>query len=44
MTTTDPLVWAQAGATWWVESWWDLERATGEQTLLTRIDAGPPGR
>src|SRR5882757_2138338 len=42
MTSTDPSVWSDAGATWWVESWWDLERHTGEQTLRDRIAAGPP--
>jgi alkanesulfonate monooxygenase SsuD/methylene tetrahydromethanopterin reductase-like flavin-dependent oxidoreductase (luciferase family) len=42
MSTTDPLVWAQAGATWWVESWWDLERGRGERTLRKRIETGPP--
>jgi hypothetical protein len=43
MASTDPEVWARAGATWWVESWWDLSRATGgEEVLLQRIAAGPP--
>jgi hypothetical protein len=43
MTSTDPQVWEQAGATWWVESWWDLERTPdGERTLLDRLVAGPP--
>lgn len=43
MTTTDPRVWADSGATWWVESWWNLDRAKdGEEILLNRIDAGPP--
>ncbi len=42
MTPNDPQVWAQAGATWWVESWWNLERHSGEETLLTRLVAGPP--
>jgi hypothetical protein len=45
MTTTDPRVWADAGATWWVESWWNLDRASGgEETLLKRLDAGPTRR
>ncbi|HEY2791611.1 MAG TPA: LLM class flavin-dependent oxidoreductase [Micromonosporaceae bacterium] len=41
MTCTDVEAWAQAGATWWIESWWDLGRAD-EQTLLDRLSAGPP--
>jgi hypothetical protein len=42
MVTTDPCAWADAGATWWVECWWDLERPKGgEEILLDRIDAGP---
>jgi alkanesulfonate monooxygenase SsuD/methylene tetrahydromethanopterin reductase-like flavin-dependent oxidoreductase (luciferase family) len=38
----DPAAWAEAGATWWVESWWTLER--GEQAareLRRRVAAGP---
>lgn len=39
----DPDVWAQAGVTWWVESWWDLPRdEAGMRTLRRRIEAGPP--
>jgi alkanesulfonate monooxygenase SsuD/methylene tetrahydromethanopterin reductase-like flavin-dependent oxidoreductase (luciferase family) len=41
MTSTDPRVWADAGATWWVESWWDLGQAD-EAVLRKRLDAGPP--
>ncbi len=34
--------WAEAGATWWVESWWDLpETAAGLAELRERIEAGP---
>ncbi|MBK5248459.1 MAG: LLM class flavin-dependent oxidoreductase [Actinomycetales bacterium] len=33
---------ADAGATWWVESRWDIERDTPE-VLLDRIKQGPPG-
>jgi alkanesulfonate monooxygenase SsuD/methylene tetrahydromethanopterin reductase-like flavin-dependent oxidoreductase (luciferase family) len=43
MTSTDPAAWADAGATWWVESWWDLDGSAG-RTLLDRIDAGPPSQ
>jgi alkanesulfonate monooxygenase SsuD/methylene tetrahydromethanopterin reductase-like flavin-dependent oxidoreductase (luciferase family) len=32
---------AEAGATWWIESRWDLERDTPE-ALLDRIRQGPP--
>ena len=34
--------WAEAGATWWVESWWDLpETAAGLAELRERIEVGP---
>ncbi|MFN8097656.1 MAG: hypothetical protein U0Q21_05135 [Dermatophilaceae bacterium] len=34
---------ADAGATWWVESWWDLpEGPDGLAELRRRIAAGPP--
>ncbi|HEY1485200.1 MAG TPA: LLM class flavin-dependent oxidoreductase [Micromonosporaceae bacterium] len=43
MSTTDPTAWSDAGATWWVESWWNLERANGDEgILLERLAAGPP--
>ena len=39
----DPAAWAEAGATWWIESWWSLERGTaGLAELRRRIDSGPP--
>jgi hypothetical protein len=39
----DPGVWAQAGATWWVEGAWDLERTdAGRAELQRRIQVGPP--
>ncbi|MDQ3029370.1 MAG: LLM class flavin-dependent oxidoreductase [Actinomycetota bacterium] len=39
----DPAVWAGAGATWWIESWWSLERGTaGLAELRRRVEAGPP--
>ena len=42
-STGDPRCWADAGATWWVESWWSLERsAAGMRELRRRIEAGPP--
>jgi len=43
MVSTDPAVWSAVGATWWVESWWDLDRTgANEKILLDRLDAGPP--
>ena len=40
----DPAVWAAAGATWWIESWWTIERGdAGLAELRRRIEAGPPG-
>lgn len=43
MTDNDPRAWERAGATWWVESWWDLgDGDAGERTLLERLAAGPP--
>ncbi|MGI8700052.1 MAG: LLM class flavin-dependent oxidoreductase [Nocardioidaceae bacterium] len=41
----EPGAWADAGATWWVESWWSLERsAAGAGELRRRVAAGPPSR
>jgi hypothetical protein len=38
-----PRVWAEAGATWWVESWWTIPRGPdGLAELRRRIEAGPP--
>lgn len=35
--------WAQAGGTWWVESWWSLPPGPeGVAELRRRIEAGPP--
>jgi hypothetical protein len=43
MACSDPKAWAEAGATWWIESWWNLDRAAGgERQLLDRLSAGPP--
>jgi hypothetical protein len=34
--------WEQAGATWWVESWWDLPNSSdGLAELRRRIELGP---
>jgi alkanesulfonate monooxygenase SsuD/methylene tetrahydromethanopterin reductase-like flavin-dependent oxidoreductase (luciferase family) len=39
-----PEPWAAAGATWWVESWWTIERdPEGLAEVRRRIEAGPPG-
>lgn len=38
-----PADWARAGATWWIESWWDLpETPESVQEMRRRITAGPP--
>lgn len=38
-----PADWEAAGATWWVESWWDLpETSETVDELRRRITAGPP--
>jgi alkanesulfonate monooxygenase SsuD/methylene tetrahydromethanopterin reductase-like flavin-dependent oxidoreductase (luciferase family) len=40
----DPRAWEDAGATWWMESWWNLEKgAGGLAELRRRIQSGPPG-
>ncbi len=39
----DSAAWADAGVTWWVESWWGIERGEkGLAELRRRIAAGPP--
>lgn len=39
----DPTAWAEAGATWWIESWWSLERGPeGLEELRRRVATGPP--
>jgi hypothetical protein len=39
----EPAAWEQAGATWWVESWWDLPQGPeGLAELRRRVEAGPP--
>ncbi|MEO9152920.1 MAG: LLM class flavin-dependent oxidoreductase, partial [Lapillicoccus sp.] len=38
-----PRPWAEAGATWWVESWWDVpEGPGGVAELRRRVGLGPP--
>ena len=35
--------WEEAGATWWVESWWNVERGPeGLAEVRQRVTAGPP--
>jgi alkanesulfonate monooxygenase SsuD/methylene tetrahydromethanopterin reductase-like flavin-dependent oxidoreductase (luciferase family) len=39
----DPASWEAAGATWWIESWWSVERGeAGLAEIRRRIEAGPP--
>jgi alkanesulfonate monooxygenase SsuD/methylene tetrahydromethanopterin reductase-like flavin-dependent oxidoreductase (luciferase family) len=39
----EPQSWAAAGATWWIESWWTVERGPdGLAEVRRRIEAGPP--
>jgi alkanesulfonate monooxygenase SsuD/methylene tetrahydromethanopterin reductase-like flavin-dependent oxidoreductase (luciferase family) len=39
----DPASWAAAGATWWIESWWSIERGeAGLAEVRRRVEAGPP--
>ena len=39
----EPEAWAAAGATWWIESWWTIERGPdGLAEVRRRIEAGPP--
>jgi alkanesulfonate monooxygenase SsuD/methylene tetrahydromethanopterin reductase-like flavin-dependent oxidoreductase (luciferase family) len=39
----EPAAWAAAGATWWIESWWTVERGpAGLAEVRRRIEAGPP--
>jgi hypothetical protein len=38
-----PSDWEQAGATWWVESWWSVEPGpAGRAEVRRRVQAGPP--
>jgi hypothetical protein len=39
-----PSDWEEAGATWWVESWWSIEPGpAGLAEVRCRVEAGPPG-
>ncbi|HEY5395630.1 MAG TPA: LLM class flavin-dependent oxidoreductase [Trebonia sp.] len=39
----DPAAWEPAGATWWIESWWSVERGdAGLAEVRRRVEAGPP--
>lgn len=39
----DATAWEQAGATWWIESWWDLPEGTeGLAEVQRRVELGPP--
>jgi hypothetical protein len=39
----EPQAWADAGATWWVESWWTLSPdGAGLAEMRRRVAAGPP--
>lgn len=38
-----PADWEEAGATWWVESWWSVEPGpAGRAEVRRRVEAGPP--
>ncbi|GAB3072777.1 LLM class flavin-dependent oxidoreductase [Intrasporangium mesophilum] len=39
----EPAAWEDAGATWWIESWWDVPHGEdGLAELHRRVGAGPP--
>ncbi len=39
----EPAAWEQAGATWWIESWWDVPQGPeGLTEVRRRVGAGPP--
>jgi alkanesulfonate monooxygenase SsuD/methylene tetrahydromethanopterin reductase-like flavin-dependent oxidoreductase (luciferase family) len=43
LAPADPDAWEQAGATWWIESWWDVpEGPEGLAEVRRRVEAGPP--
>ncbi len=45
LVPAEPEAWRHAGATWWVESWWDVDRGpAGLAEVRRRVEAGPPGR
>jgi len=40
----EPSAWEEAGATWWMESWWTIEPGPdGLAEVRRRVAAGPPG-
>ncbi len=40
----NPAAWEAVGVTWWVESWWSVERnEAGLAEVRRRVEAGPPG-
>ncbi|WP_347355002.1 LLM class flavin-dependent oxidoreductase [Intrasporangium sp.] len=40
---TDRSAWVDAGATWWIESWWDVPQGPeGLAEVRRRVAAGPP--
>lgn len=40
----EPAAWEQAGATWWIESWWSVpEGPDGLAEVRRRVEVGPPG-
>jgi hypothetical protein len=43
LSPSEPAAWEAAGATWWVESWWNLPRGPeGLAEVRRRVRAGPP--
>jgi alkanesulfonate monooxygenase SsuD/methylene tetrahydromethanopterin reductase-like flavin-dependent oxidoreductase (luciferase family) len=39
----EPTAWEEAGATWWIESWWDMPQGPeGLAEVRRRVAAGPP--
>jgi alkanesulfonate monooxygenase SsuD/methylene tetrahydromethanopterin reductase-like flavin-dependent oxidoreductase (luciferase family) len=43
LTPPDPKVWAAAGGTWWIESWWGVPNGPeGLTEVRRRVQAGPP--
>jgi len=35
--------WEEAGATWWIESWWSIDPGSeGLAEVRRRVQAGPP--
>jgi hypothetical protein len=39
----DPATWEDAGATWWIESWWTVDPGPeGLAEVRRRVEAGPP--